>query len=351
MSFAVGLGRFLKREGVSVEFLGTGANTDANDFHLTAVAPHGSHELEFARALTRYLDRRGLSADTVVVVNTELYSWSFRHLRPRPPIVLVLHGPTYPTLRVRRPLAAAAFRRLIEGRALSLAKIVLAIDQESLQYVRSRSPETATRRISLPIDIEHFQPYKRLESKSLWSASERPTVLLVGRLAWEKDPRLALSIHQALLDYHPDAQLLIAGEGPLTAEIARASRQLGGDVVRILGFVPQSSLPGLYSAGDALLISSRVEQLPNVLLESLACGTQVFSTDVGDASELLRDGRAGSIIPRDPGECARILGQRIPENEGTREKYLSFRRGIARRHSWETLGPQFLEVLYGSLGS
>ncbi len=82
---------------------------------------------------------------------------------------------------------------------------------------------------------------------------------------------------------------------------ARAT-QLGLDGrVRFLGPLPRRTIFELLLAADASLLTSDWENFPHLVVESLAVGTPVLSTDVGGVSEVLEDGRNGLLVPsRDP---------------------------------------------------
>src|SRR5207245_10911816 len=136
--------------GVPVEFLCSGGSWEGRTLRVTRIAAEETGEIKFSRMLARHLASRNFPNDTVFIANTELYAWAFRRLRPRTSVVLGLHGPTYPTLKKRRPIAGAAFVRLVEPRALRLSNVVVAIDSESWHYVSQKYPDQTLREIPLP---------------------------------------------------------------------------------------------------------------------------------------------------------------------------------------------------------
>lgn len=140
---------------------------------------------------------------------------------------------------------------------------------------------------------------------------EPPVVIAVGRLTAQKDPHTLLRAFALLRTWRP-ARLLLLGEGELRADLERLARTLGvSDSVSFAGFQPN---PFAFLARAAVLaLSSRWEGFGNVLVEALACGTQVVSTDCPSGPrEILADGRFGWLVPvGDPLALAAALEQAL----------------------------------------
>jgi glycosyltransferase involved in cell wall biosynthesis len=101
----------------------------------------------------------------------------------------------------------------------------------------------------------------------------------------------------AMIRARREARLLILGEGPLRAELEALIQRLGLAADACLpGFVTN---PYAYMArASVLVLSSRYEGFPNVLAESLACGTPVVATDCETGpAEILDHGRFGRLVP------------------------------------------------------
>jgi glycosyltransferase involved in cell wall biosynthesis len=112
-----------------------------------------------------------------------------------------------------------------------------------------------------------------------------------------------------------DFELCLAGDGPLRPSIEQSVRQSGlSERVRFLGSVRHELLPDWYRAADATVLSSRSEGLPNVLRESLACGTPFASTDVGSIAEIADPAWSRLAPANDAGALAQaIAGVLTPE--------------------------------------
>lgn len=126
-------------------------------------------------------------------------------------------------------------------------------------------------------------------------ARDVPVFLAVGRLVQVKDYPTLLSAFAILRAQRP-CRLLILGDGDqrpqLQAQIARLGLKQD---VELLGFQP-NPLPYMRQA-SALVLSSFLEGLGNVLIEAMACGTPVLATDCGGPREVLADGTLGPLVP------------------------------------------------------
>lgn len=130
-----------------------------------------------------------------------------------------------------------------------------------------------------------------------WFAPGEPPVILgVGRLTEQKDfPTLIRAF--ALVRAQRPVRLMILGEGKDRPKLEALVRELGlQDDVALPGFVPN---PFAYMVRAAVFVlSSRWEGLPTVLIEALACGTPVVSTDCPSGPrEILEDGKWGRLVP------------------------------------------------------
>ena len=142
------------------------------------------------------------------------------------------------------------------------------------------------------VDLAVFRPYDR-DAERRRLGFTRTTLLAVGNLVPKKRHRL---IVEALLQLE-GVDLAIVGDGPERARIEALTAKLGlGGRVRLLGRMPQDALPAVYSAADLLVHPSAREGWPNVLLESMACGTAVVAGDFDGVADMIAAPEAGRIV-------------------------------------------------------
>lgn len=117
--------------------------------------------------------------------------------------------------------------------------------------------------------------------------------LSVGNLVPLKGHRLILQALTAL----PAEKLVIIGGGELDSELKKLTENLGiSDRVTFLPPLPHGDLPAYYQKAKCTILMSAMEGMPNVVLESLACGTPVVATDVGGLPEVITPDN-GILLP------------------------------------------------------
>jgi glycosyltransferase involved in cell wall biosynthesis len=191
-------------------------------------------------------------------------------------------------------------------------------------------------------DLEVRNAFRRvlgLKGKFLWFAA--------GRLDPVKDYGTLL---QAMVDVPEAARLVIAGSGPMENELRRLCDELGlEDRIQFLGFEP--NVLRWMLAANGLVLASRWEGLPMVVLEAAACGVPAVATDVPGTHEVVVDGKTGFLAAQGsatalaeamtrmmeiPGEERRAMGERA--RQFVQERY-SLDAALDR---WEALYAELL---------
>ena len=126
---------------------------------------------------------------------------------------------------------------------------------------------------------------------------EGRSLLAVGRLDPEKRWDRLLRAIGILAGRKFEFSLRLAGDGPLLSELQLQARQLGIDrLVQFLGV--RHDIPSLLKDSLFLVHTADAEGCPNVVLEAMASGRAVISTDAGDVSHLIENGKTGFLVRR-----------------------------------------------------
>jgi 1,2-diacylglycerol 3-alpha-glucosyltransferase len=188
--------------------------------------------------------------------------------------------------------------------------------------------------LQLPIctDVDIFQKSDLRSAKAL--RMKYPNfdfiVLMVARLSPEKNIPLALSVMHKVIQKHPRAGFIIVGSGQeLEKCLLLVNRySLQNNVI----FKPQVSrdeLSAYYHMADILFLSSNYEGYGLVLVEATVSGLPIITSDVGIASELIKDGESGFICPVGDMDCMVNRINKLIENDLLRKNFTSLARSRA----------------------
>jgi glycosyltransferase involved in cell wall biosynthesis len=149
---------------------------------------------------------------------------------------------------------------------------------------------------------------ERLAAREALSiGADRRTVAVIGALSPEKDPALALEVARR----SPDLTMLVAGSGPERESLEQ--RYGAGEAdIRFLGAI--ESTRQVVAAADVVLLTSRTEGVPSVLVEAGLAGVPAVTTDVGGVREVVVDGETGIVVAtREVADVAAAVDRAIAE--------------------------------------
>ncbi|HEY3248792.1 MAG TPA: glycosyltransferase [bacterium] len=180
-----------------------------------------------------------------------------------------------------------------------------------------------------------------------WFGGDVPVILAAGRLVPQKDFPTLLRAFAELRPRHP-ARLVVLGEGPQRGELLALAGALGiAESVQFPGFV---SNPFAYMRRCTVFaLSSRFEGLPGVLIQAMACGAAVVSTDCPSGpAEIIEDGTSGFLVPvGDSPALALAIGRLLADPE-LRRRTADAAERRARRFGVPEMIREYEDVLAGT---
>jgi glycosyltransferase involved in cell wall biosynthesis len=270
-------------------------------------------------------------------------AWIVRWSRLFAPVRVVLD-----TLHTSAP--GSLGRRLGYRCSNWLADAVTAVTENTAEAYLSAQMVSADRLIVIPngVDIRHWKP---LAGECVGSGKdadfkEKFTWLAAGRLEPVKNYPLLLDA-VALLPRN--VRVIIAGTGSMEAELRSRCADLGlASRVSFLGF-DRELLPTMQAA-DALVLCSKWEGLPTVLLEAGACALPSVATDVPGSREVLLNGETGLIArPDDASALAEAMGKMMRMDPAERKLMgIRARQRVEARYCLESVFDQW-DSLYRDL--
>lgn len=201
---------------------------------------------------------------------------------------------------------------LLYPRAATVVTVSLGVAVD----LRDRLPRSVhIQYIENGIDVERIRATaaKTTPAAESVAALEGPVIVAAGRLVWEKgfnDLLSAFALLRASMaqEAREACQLVILGDGPLLGELRTQAQALGvSDAVHLPGFVENPW--AVFAQAKVFVLSSRHEGCPLAVLEAVACGLPVVSTDCQSGpAEILKGNVRSRLVPvGDPGSMARAL--------------------------------------------
>jgi len=232
---------------------------------------------------------------------------------------------------------------------------VLAVSPRLMEHCRRKGVrEDRLRYIPNAVETDDYYPVSDADrQRARWRLgvrAERRVVGVVGRLSIEKGVDRAVEVFARVHRDDPRTELHIVGDGPERARLEAHVRELGlAHVVRFFGW--RRDAREHYAAFDLLLLPSRTEGLPNVVLEAMACGVPVVAAEVGGVRELLDDGACGRIVnAENPAHWPDVLASLLNRPVHRRRFAEASRRRVVERYSFDARMRKVMAVYDELLG-
>jgi 1,2-diacylglycerol 3-alpha-glucosyltransferase len=254
-----------------------------------------SHSLFITGWMASYYARRRFRVPLVFTYHTMLDRYA--HYSPLGPRIT-----SQLTRELTRAYANAADAVIVPTQAVAA----------SLRHVGVTAPICV---VPTGIDVEAFRAVDATVGIGIRAkfgiAPDAPLLLLVSRLAQEKNVPLAFNALSILRADLPEAQLLLVGSGPLAESLRGQARADGLEqAVHFAGSVPYDDLPAYYAAADAFAFPSVTETQGLVLAEAFGAGLPVVAIDNPQTRDVFGSNLAGALVQDAEGmarELCRLL--------------------------------------------
>lgn len=266
---------------------------------------------------------------------SDLFAYLVRKWMWRRSIALVSTAHAWVMLGLR-----GEFYRRLDLFLMKRYDLLLAVSQATKdEMVIAGIPESHINVLYNGIDAEAWAPNCAPESlRTEFSIPlEAPVIGYVGRLMPEKDLKTWLRAAGIVAKQFPTARFVLVGEGrdeSTLQELTTLAGSLGiADQVIFPGY--RRSLQSVYASFDLFVLSSLREGLPNSILEAMALGLPVVTTDVAGAKELVVHGETGFVVPQEePESMAQAMLQVLSNKETHRSMGQAGRLRIEQEFSF-----------------
>jgi D-inositol-3-phosphate glycosyltransferase len=299
---------------------------------------------EFTCNLENFRKNNGLEYD-IIFSNYWLSTWVGAYLRRwwKVPQVITFHtlgliknsigiGEDEPELRV-----------VTERESVKSCECIIASTTEEKDAIVKyyNTPQENISVVACGVNVEQFQPADRLIARRRLGIYNEKIILFVGRIDPLKGVEQLVTSLCYLKGFDDLKMVIIGGDEDSQDEISRLekmSHKLGiSDKIEFMGTVKHTDLPAYYNAADVCVVPSYYESFGLVALESLACGTPVVATDVGNLRNIIRNGETGYVVPdNNPVQLADKIAKILSEPGFRNRPSLAIRDSIIK-YSWTNI--------------
>jgi glycosyltransferase involved in cell wall biosynthesis len=293
------------------------------------------HGPSFFAALPAMVLREGRRFRPDVVIAQSPYEAfaslpALRGLRPRPKLIVELHGDPRIAARLYGSPIRQLYARLADRAALAglrRADATRAISGYTAAIARDVTRREPAAVFPTYFDLESFlqHPPRPLP--------EHPQVAWIGALQRTKQPALLARAWRLVALRIPEARLVIVGQGPLKHEVDALAEELP----RTVDVIPRLSPPDVARILDGstlLALTSKSEGLGRVILEAFARGRPVVATNVGGVPDVVVPDRNGMLVPPDDPEALAVALARVLQDRALAERLGCAAAEDAERFRW-----------------
>ena len=255
--------------------------------------------------------------------------WALRLTGKR--YVLVLRGGNLPAFAARWPKRV---RRLLNS-----AVVVMTPSRYLFEAMRPYRKDLTLLPNPLELGAYEFRPRVQAQPSLIWLRSFHNVY----------NPSVAARVLAMLVKEFPNIHLTMVGpdkgDGSLQQTSAVAASLRVSDRLKIIGGVAKAEVPQFINRGDIFLNTANVDNTPVSVLEAMACGLCVVSTDVGGMPYLVDHEQDGLLVPPDNVPAMAAAIRRILTERGLAEKLSTNARKKAERFDWSIILPEWERLL------
>lgn len=247
------------------------------------------------------------------------------------PKVCTLHGLVNKGILFKKGKLVGTIYRLIERYTLKHTDAVIAVSDEIKDEYLQKYPWLKDKFKVIPVGFDEklFRPLdkKKMRQKYGFSIDDK-IILYVGRFEKEKRLDILLTAFKEIKNEIINAKLVLVGDGREKNNIENLIKKLDIKDVVILNTIEHDRIPEIMNCADVFALTSMYEGMPTVVLEALACGIPVVSTDVGDVYKVVNN-KTGYIIKSDENydEYPKLLIKCLEQGENMKEDCLKIVQG------------------------
>ncbi|UCE73106.1 MAG: glycosyltransferase family 4 protein [Methanomassiliicoccales archaeon] len=234
---------------------------------------------------------------------------------------------------------------MLEHLILPKVDKIITVSRKDERFYTTKYPYVSKKitTIPIPLDLNLFKV--RNDKKTLckkYGLDDRHKIILyAGRFSKVKGIDLIIKAFVNLNRVIPNTYLILVGKGEDERRLRKLISDLKATNIKFMGSLAHDEMPYILNCADVLVMASLTEGLPTIVLEALACGLPVVSTDVGDISSVIKNEKIGYLIEeRNEDDLKDNLIRALVVSGKNKEE----RKEIAEKYSADSLSDRILQV-------
>jgi len=254
-----------------------------------------------------------------------------------PPVIVGIHTPIYyaNTHSFHSRFHNFFYRGPLYKWLLKDCKAIRVSNSDARNLITAYYPEFQNKIFTIfnPIDLEKFKPMERQ------GKGRNFRILFVGRITEQKGIDILIGVVKNLsrTSIFKNLHFTIAGSGELESLVDNLQKKFSN--IDFLGHVSQNNMPQLYSSSDVIIVPSRWEGLPNVILEAQSCGIPVIASNISGSNEIIINGKTGFLVENKPDEFVSKIKYFYYLKRKNKNKFISFKIN-ARKNMEKKFNPE-----------
>lgn len=267
------------------------------------------------------------------------------------PVICTFHGKASEQALEKHGMVAYIIVRIIEKIVLTRLDYAIAVSDDIYNYYVSKYPWCSNKILVVGngVDTSVFKPLDKEKMRQKFSFSSHEKIILyLGRFHEEKNLQLLISSFNQLLESGDieDLRLVLVGEGNTEEQLSNIIKTQNLTTrVTIIPPVSDSEVPEVICCADVFALTSVVEGFPLVILQALACGVPVVSTNVGDIHRVVKNYETGFLVDdfsyKSFAECLKKI---LLNTNGFKENAIR----VAKENSWESVANETV-IIYNKV--
>lgn len=342
----------MKKSGIEITLIGIscGKIIKSNEFKFIPIAI-GKKVSSFEFLLKLFIKACYLpiSKDSIIHVQRPEDLLPFYIFYPNNPRVCTIHGKrSEKEISDKHGKIIAILTEMLAEFGLKHADKNIVIDERTRNLLIARNPGIENKIVVIPsgVDLALFRQMDKKALRNIYCFKENDRIILyVGRYDKVKGIDLLIKSFKKMQSLVINSKLVLVGTGQEEQNLRDMAN--GQSNIMFMGPLERLKIPEIMNCADVLALCSLREGMPTVVLEAMACGLPVVSTDVGDVSKVVKNDLTGYIIQsRDEKEVSDALKKVLTKQNGFSQNCINTAKEYSKEKVAESILKVYNEVLH-----